>query len=653
MMTGNQWDRGQARGLKTAMAAGLCLFIWGLQLQRPEPARADIVPPEKLHPAAAAYRRSTFLLNLRPVIWSQVWGDMQVIAKSIERLDPNAAKRFRIQIEDARKIAEPAAKDDGGPGRVAAREKGRRITFTLSTRAMSSLLVRVIRRIGPAAGRREVNPLLREARKIFKTFSDTLPYYDPDAWKDMQLSWLEAFSRLGTPGVLKVGARPMDASGIRASLSLIAAYFEENFSKFTAGAERRLAPRPVSSPTYVKTGKPPARLPPGANINKQLPRPRQILGMAARGVDESETTLIALGDMGFDSPQILGEPARSLGISCNTCHNKSITNPNFFIPGISSRKGGVDISSSFFAPHANNGLFDPVDIPDLRGIRFTAPYTRNGRIPTLREFTRNAIVNEFNGPEPDPMIVDAIVAYMNEFEFLPNPKLNKDGTLNRERASAAALRGEKTFRREFPQMMGGKSCASCHIPSALFLDHKQHNIGSAKGGFDRYSHDGAFDTPTLLSAKSTAPYFHEGSLPTLRAVNVWFNKQFNLGLTKQDIDDLTAYVEAVSEGIEPYEDSIYTLEPELEEFKFFLSTYEFLKERKKKDLITVLLRTVSDEIQAHKWQVQDRAHLPTLNKMESLLRGALAAHLEGKSKETDTKIAAYRALYEESAEKLK
>jgi len=201
--------------------------------------------------------------------------------------------------------------------------------------------------------------------------------------------------------------------------------------------------------------------------------------------------------------------------------------------------------------------------------------------------------------------------------------------------------------------MGGKSCASCHIPSALFLDHKQHNIGSAKGGFDRYSHDGAFDTPTLLSAKSTAPYFHEGSLPTLRAVNVWFNKQFNLGLTKQDIDDLTAYVEAVSEGIEPYEDSIYTLEPELEEFKFFLSTYEFLKERKKKDLITVLLRTVSDEIQAHKWQVQDRAHLPTLNKMESLLRGALAAHLEGKSKETDTKIAAYRALYEESAEKLK
>ncbi|MDP6087789.1 MAG: hypothetical protein QGF68_17355 [Nitrospinota bacterium] len=45
---------------------------------------------------------------------------MQILARSIERLDPDAAKRFRFQIEDARKIAEPAAKDDEEPDRVAA-----------------------------------------------------------------------------------------------------------------------------------------------------------------------------------------------------------------------------------------------------------------------------------------------------------------------------------------------------------------------------------------------------------------------------------------------------------------------------------------------------------------------------------------------------
>ena len=101
--------------------------------------------------------------------------------------------------------------------------------------------------------------------------------------------------------------------------------------------------------------------------------------------------------------------------------------------------GGVDVSSSFFAPHANNGLFDPLDIPDLRGIRFTAPYGRNGRFSSLRDFIRNVIVNEFNGPEPDPIVVDAMLAYMMEFDFLPNPMLNKDGTLN-SKAPAPARR---------------------------------------------------------------------------------------------------------------------------------------------------------------------------------------------------------------------
>ncbi len=636
-----------------ALAAGLGLLLAGVTLPGMKPARGHVVPPEKLHPAAESYRRAAFLMNLNPVVWGQVWGDMQIIAKSIERVDPEAGKKFREEIQAARKIAEPAPQDGENPDWVSARENGRRAVFTSTTRSVSGLIVRLIERITPGSGRRTVEGNLREARKVARAFADTLPYLDPQAWRGMQVSWLEASTRLGTPGVLKVGARAMDVEGIRAALSPIVEYMTRNFSNFTAGPERRLAPRPLASPSYDKQAKIPVRLPPGANINKQLPRPRQILGMAERGVDERETTMIALGDMAFDSPRILGEPAKSLGISCNTCHNKGVTNPRFFIPGISSRAGGVDVSNSFFAGHANNGVFDPVDIPDLRGIRFTAPFTRNGRFPTLREFTRNAIVNEFNGPEPDPMILDAMIAYMNEFEFLPNPLLNKDGTLNGKRASPAALWGEKIFRRPFPQMMGGKSCASCHIPSALFIDHKQHNIGSVKGGYHKHSHDGALDTPTLLSAKFTAPYFHDGSLPTLRAVNEWFNRKFRLDLSRKELADLTAYVEAVSDGVEAREDSVFTLKPEMEEFQFFLSTYDFLKQRKKKELITILLRTVADEVQAHKWDVQQKEMLPTLNRMEGLLREALAAHQAGKIDETEAKLAAYHGMYEENVEQLK
>ena len=394
----------------------------------------------------------------------------------------------------------------------------------------------------------------------------------------MQVSWLDAFSYLGSAGVMGAGSRKMDLERIRSALGPIKEYFLKNFHNFAPGPQRRLLARPTVSPTYDKTARIPWRLPPGANINKQLPRPRQLLGMAERGVNEAETFLIALGDMAFDSPFIFGEPSRSFGMSCNSCHNKGVTNPNLFIPGLSKKKGGIDVSNSFLAGHANNGLFDAVDTPDLRGIRFTAPYGRNGRFSSLRDFVRNGIVNEFNGPEPDPMLLDGMIAYMIEFEFLPNPKLNRDGTLNPKKASTSVLRGEKIFKREFPQMMGGMNCASCHIPSDHFVDHKRHNIGTIKG-FDAHSFDGALDTPTLLSTKFTGPYFHDGSQPTLRAVNEWFNRQFKLGLSKKEIDDLTAYVEAVGDGVDAYEDTVYTLDAELEEFKFFLSTYGRLKEK--------------------------------------------------------------------------
>lgn len=638
---------------KGILIAFLGLFLALIILPTIKPAQTHIVPPEQLHPVAKAYRRSKFIMNLNPIVWNQVWGDMQIIARSIKRIDTQAGEDFHKKIQAARKIVQPRVRNGEKTDMVAAREDARRTIFSASTRSVAHLIISLIGQIGPGTNRQTIEQSLQEARQITLAFADTLPYLDPKAWREIQLSWLEANSKLGTPGILKLGTRTMDIQGIRSALSQIKEYMTQNFVNFTAKSGQRLVPRPLASASYKKRAKIPFRLPPGSNINKQLPRPRQILGMAERGVDESETPLIALGDMAFDSPHIFGEPAKSIGISCNTCHNKGVTNPKFFIPGIAFRSGGVDVTNSFFAGHANNGVFNPVDIPDLRGIRFTAPYTRNGRFSSLREFTRNVIVNEFNGPEPDPIILDAIVAYMNEFEFLPNPLLNKDGTLNRKKASSSALRGETIFHRSFPQMMGGKSCASCHIPSSLFLDHKQHNIGSVKSGFDEHSHDGALDTPTLLSAKFTPPYFHNGSLPTLHAVNNWFNQKFQLGLTKKELNDLTSYVETISDGVEAQEDTIFTLEAELEEFKFFLSTYSFLKQQKKRKLITILLRTVADEILAHKWDVQRKKMLPTLNKMENLIREALVAHQAGNVGKTETILSAYFGIYEANIEKLK
>ncbi len=607
-----------------------------------------IVPAEKFHPVSESYRRMNFLLSLNPVPWDSVLGDVEVIMDGMAGLDPVEASDYRANVRSVMGALDQAPDRPAGPDerKAAAREIFRICTMTVA----EALLVRLSEAEQQLDQYREATRSLEQARQLWQSFEHEVKSTDPAAHRMIGRAWLAMNSALGSPGVLGVGMVKSDVDLFRGEAARVRDYVQSNYGDdFRISYSGGLVPLPANSPTFDASRAVPVKLPPGSNINKQLPRPRQILNMAERGVDEGETTLIALGDMAFDSSMIFGEPARSLMISCNTCHNKSITNPNFTIPGLSAYPGGMDVSNSFFAPHANNGHFDALDIPDLRGIRFTAPYGRNGRFGSLREFVRNVIVNEFNGPEPDPVIMDGIIAYMVEFDFLPNPALDPDGSLN-DRASAAARRGEKIFHRSF-ENMNGRSCADCHIPSSNFLDHKIHNIGSVEGP-GPYSRDGAMDTPTLLGIKYTAPYFHDGSLDTLEQVTVWFDREYKLGLSARERDDLTAYVETVGDGIEAYEDTVHTLDAELEEFRFFLSTYEYLKQRGKRDLIGVTFRTIKNEIQAHKWDVQDGQHIPVLNQMAELMEEAWKANEQGEHLLVDDKVEAYRRLYAEHADKL-
>jgi cytochrome c peroxidase len=281
-------------------------------------------------------------------------------------------------------------------------------------------------------------------------------------------------------------------------------------------------------------------LPPASVLGElQTQLPHERFHDEADGGRQSD--LVALGNMAFESPQIFGDPARKAGISCGTCHVGGDINPVFFIPGLSDRPGGLAVVNAFFNPRTDNGLHRHIDIPSLRGIRYMAPYGRDGRIASLREFTRNVIVNEFNGPEPSPRLVDAITAYMEQIDFLPNSKLGPDGRLT-EAADEAARRGEAAFSRTFPQM-GGDSCASCHQPMALFIDHQQHDIGSG----------GGFDTPTLLDAAYTAPYFHDGRFADFGQVVGYFDDHFKLGLTAAEKVDLVAYLTAVGEAENPFD----------------------------------------------------------------------------------------------------
>jgi cytochrome c peroxidase len=280
-------------------------------------------------------------------------------------------------------------------------------------------------------------------------------------------------------------------------------------------------------------------LPAQTELNEDaLSRPREVFHSDIIG---RRSDLIKLGNLAFASPSILGNVAQQAGISCETCHVNGAGNAKLFMPKMSTRPGNFDTTGALFNPKADNGVLDPVRIPSLRGARYLAPYGADGRLASLRDFVRNVIVNEFAGAEPQPAILDGLVAYIQDIDFLPNPSLGPAGRLV-GRVSDSERRGEALFSKPFAQD-ASMSCATCHVPSGAFIDHAQHDVGSG----------GLFKTPTLRSADFNAPYFHDGRFDNFDQVVAHFDRVFDLGLSARDRKDLVAYLTAVGDGLQPYE----------------------------------------------------------------------------------------------------
>jgi cytochrome c peroxidase len=281
-----------------------------------------------------------------------------------------------------------------------------------------------------------------------------------------------------------------------------------------------------------------AALPVGTELNEEpLDQPTELFAFEIAAGKRSY--LFNLGDMLFSSSAIFGGVGRNAGISCNTCHQGGAGNPKLFIPGLSSRPGTFDVTGALFNPKADNGVFDAVTPPSLRGAKYLAPYGHDGRFGSLRDFIRNVVVNEFAGPEPSSQVLDALVTYVNEIAFLPNPKLAAGGRLSAQ-ASDAARRGEVLFNKPF-RHDATMSCASCHQPSGIFVDHKVHDVGT--GGW--------YKTPTLFNAKFNAPYFHDGRFDSFAQVVGYFDRHFDLGLTADQKADLVAYLDTVGDAAQP------------------------------------------------------------------------------------------------------
>ena len=152
---------------------------------------------------------------------------------------------------------------------------------------------------------------------------------------------------------------------------------------------------------------------------------------------------------------------------------------------------------------------------------------------------------------------------------------------------------------------------------------------------------------TLLSARFTAPYFHDGSLATLKDVVQWFDRNFDLKLDGPQINDLTAYLETVGDGKEPYEENPDLAAPgEVQEQYFFMASWEFLREKGKPELADLLFRTVAQELRNEKWGLKYPEATEVVEKMAQLADAAIAANKAGQTDAVGAKVAEFRKLYE-------
>lgn len=172
-----------------------------------------------------------------------------------------------------------------------------------------------------------------------------------------------------------------------------------------------------------------------------------------------------------------------------------------------------------------DGIDNGKDVISLVNLLQTPPYNRLATRPDARYCIESGVVVSHH-VTPDPAEVDDLLAYVGSLTAEVNPKLPK--------FAGAALRGRALFE-------GKADCASCH-PGPYFTDKRTHNVGINS----RNEPNARYDTPSLVEAYRTAPYYHDGRAATMRDALTMHDTEGLHGnlskLTASEIEDLIAYV---------------------------------------------------------------------------------------------------------------
>ena len=146
----------------------------------------------------------------------------------------------------------------------------------------------------------------------------------------------------------------------------------------------------------------------GAPTDRLLRQPGECVAWPA---SPSLNDSARIGRAAFQAPLLLGGQAARAGLSCASCHRNGRDNPDFHFPGISGAPGTADVTASVLSSHRGDGQFNPKRIPDLADPR-QRKVSRDLRRDDLRKFVQGLIVEEFDGPEPRPAVLQGLLDYI-------------------------------------------------------------------------------------------------------------------------------------------------------------------------------------------------------------------------------------------------
>ncbi|MEZ4669943.1 MAG: hypothetical protein R3E39_18730 [Anaerolineae bacterium] len=186
----------------------------------------------------------------------------------------------------------------------------------------------------------------------------------------------------------------------------------------------------------------------------------------------------------------------------------------------------------------------PRNTPSLYGVLDTSPYNWSGtwdeladvelKIRSLQAGTGLIDSPVISPADGDPHAgqsfdLDTLTAYLGSFAGPPNP-VKYD--------PARVQRGAVVFAEQ--------GCDQCHTGSAG-TDFQKHDVGTGFSALEKAGTE--FDTPPLRYLWATAPYFHDGSAPTLRDVFLMPGQHelFRI-LPLEDIDALVSYLLILPQG---------------------------------------------------------------------------------------------------------